>query len=168
MTGIGPGIGPEIAGAIGLVVGVAIGLLVMRLGGRDWRSRIRALEAEYRDEREAHAAYRASVSKHFADTSDLFRDLTRQYTALYAHLAEGARGLCPENPPALASGYHAEDPVLPPRFESAAAAPALTEPDLPSEEPAPEPADRRRDVESGSAELAEAELSEESEDRAPA
>jgi hypothetical protein len=111
-------IGPEIAGAIGLAVGVVIGLAVMRLSGRDWRSRIRALEAEYREEREAHAAYRASVSKHFADTSDLFRDLTRQYTALYAHLAEGARGLCPEDPPALASGYSAQEPVLPPVFES--------------------------------------------------
>ena len=103
-------IGPEVAGAIGLVLGVAIGLVVMRLGGRDWRSRIRALEAEYRDEREAHAAYRASVSKHFTDTSDLFRDLTRQYATLYAHLAEGARELSPDQVPEIGRGY--QDPAL--------------------------------------------------------
>ena len=43
--------------------------------------------------------------KERAQTSDRFQDLTQQYTALYGHLAEGARELCSTQVPALASGH---------------------------------------------------------------
>jgi uncharacterized membrane-anchored protein YhcB (DUF1043 family) len=47
----------------------------------------------------------SAISKHFERTSELFRDLTRQYTALYSHLAEGARELCPDQRIPLGVGF---------------------------------------------------------------
>ena len=51
------------------------------------------------------------MGKHFSGTSDLFRDLTHQYTTLYAHLAEGARELCPDQVPSLGHGM-GEPPLV--------------------------------------------------------
>ncbi len=96
-------------GVWGVVVGLALfaGGLVLGLilsGTALVSSRVRRLELELREERERSAAYRDGVVQHFEATSDLFRDLTRQYSGLYAHLAEGARELCPERVPELGRG----------------------------------------------------------------
>ena len=40
--------------------------------------------------------YRRNVVEHFSGASDLIRDLTVQYRAVYDHLTEGASELCPE------------------------------------------------------------------------
>jgi uncharacterized membrane-anchored protein YhcB (DUF1043 family) len=98
------GTGLQLAVAFGLLIGGLAAGLALGRGGSRARARIRELELEVRVEREEHAAYRDGVAKHFAGTSDLFRDLTHQYTALYAHLAEGARDLCPDRVPALGRG----------------------------------------------------------------
>ncbi len=92
-----------VVGGIALLAGgLVLGLIV---GGTALvSSRVRRLEQELREERERSAAYRDGVAKHFEATSDLFRDLTRQYGSLYAHLAEGARELCPERVPELGRG----------------------------------------------------------------
>lgn len=66
--------------------------------------RAERLGAELDEARREYAGYRQQVEKHFAQTSDLFRDLTHQYTALYAHLAEGTRDLCSSQVPALGRG----------------------------------------------------------------
>ena len=91
---------------IGLVLflgGVGAGRVLRHL---DQSARVRAerLERELEETRGRFEAHREQVQKHFDQTSDLFRDLTQQYTALYAHLAEGARELCPERVPALGRG----------------------------------------------------------------
>lgn len=96
-------------GAAGLLVGLGVGLVLRRPDGR-LRERVKTLEADLQEAQRRHDAHRARVEKHFERTSDLFRDLTEQYTALYTHLAEGARELCPEGGPALGRGFN--DPLL--------------------------------------------------------
>ena len=92
-----------------LLVGVVLGALL--LGRRSASAKkLAALETELEEERQQAAGYREAVTKHFDGTSDLFRDLTRNYAALYAHLAEGARGLSPDRVPELGRGY--ADPAL--------------------------------------------------------
>jgi hypothetical protein len=56
--------------------------------------------------------YRDDVSDHFTGTSELLRELTLQYRAVYDHLAQGAALLCPDDAPALESGFAAG--ALPP------------------------------------------------------
>ena len=97
-----------VGAALALLLGGGIGYWLARR--RDpAASRIQLLEDALQTERDLAEAYRASVSKHFDGTSDMFRDLTRQYAALYAHLAEGARELS-EEVPELGRGY--ADPAL--------------------------------------------------------
>ncbi len=89
-------------GAVLFAAGAAAGWWLCR--DREARGRAEWLERELEDEQLRHQAYQQEVEKHFAQTSDLFRGLTQQYTTLYGHLAEGARELCSEHIPALASG----------------------------------------------------------------
>ena len=94
----------------GLVLGaVTVGLLQRRTGGAA-RERAEQLGIELDEASEEIEAQRVEVAKHFEETSDLFRDLTEQYTRLYAHLAEGAREFCPEEVPALGRGL--DGPLL--------------------------------------------------------
>jgi hypothetical protein len=87
------------------------GLFAAGFGAGWWLCRDREarraerLGAELEEARREYAGYRQQVEKHFAQTSDLFRDLTHQYTALYAHLAEGTRDLCSSQVPALGRGF---------------------------------------------------------------
>lgn len=94
----------------GLVVaGFVIGLIASRFGGTP-KARIRTLEKQLREERERGTEYREAVAKHFGDTADKFRDLTKQHTALYTQLAQGARDLCSDR---LAELQHGFDLALP-------------------------------------------------------
>jgi hypothetical protein len=94
----------EIAVGAGLLlVGLGLGFFLGRRGQSG--ARLRTLENELRAERETGQSYRDSVVKHFDSTSDQFRDLTRLYAGLYAHLAEGARELCGESVPELGRGF---------------------------------------------------------------
>lgn len=52
--------------------------------------------------------YRGDVVEHFTGASDLMRDLTVQYRAVYDHLTEGATGLCPPGSVGLQEGLQAE------------------------------------------------------------
>lgn len=56
--------------------------------------------------------YRDDVNDHFTGTSELLRELTLQYRAVYDHLSHGAALLCPDGSPALESGFAAG--ALPP------------------------------------------------------
>ena len=87
-------------GAVLFAAGAAAGW--WRCRDREAAARAHWLERELEDEQLRHQAYQQEVEKHFGQTSDLFRDLTHQYTTLYAHLADGARELCSNQLPALA------------------------------------------------------------------
>jgi uncharacterized membrane-anchored protein YhcB (DUF1043 family) len=91
-------------GAVAMfVVGLAAGAWLSQ-ADRSARTRIAQLEDERAELQARVTAEREAVAKHFDQTGVLFRDLTRDYTALYAHLAEGARELCPDRTPELAEG----------------------------------------------------------------
>jgi uncharacterized membrane-anchored protein YhcB (DUF1043 family) len=124
-------IGPGLLMAAGtFLVGLGLGIFLRR-GSGEVRARAERLEDELSEltaafertrgeletaeeqARDAHrqlAAEKNAVAKHFEQTSDLFRDLTRQYTSLYAHLAEGARELCPDSMIPIGVGF--ESPLL--------------------------------------------------------
>lgn len=115
----------QITIAAGLLVGgVLLGLILAR-GGKGARARARRLEKELRQAQELLASYQDQVAKHFVQTSGLFGDLTRQYTAVWDHLAQGARDLCAERVPALGGGFNDAPRLLtntpPPEAEAPAA-----------------------------------------------
>lgn len=83
--------------------GALVGLLVARRNNRD-RLRCQELEAELAGVRAGAARYRDEVATHFTKTSELVRGLTLQYRAVYDHLADGARTLCPERTMELTQG----------------------------------------------------------------
>ncbi len=125
------------------LVGVFVGLMAGR-GGRGARARARRLEVERRQTQERLAGYEDQVAKHFAQASDLFGDLTRQYSAVWDHLAEGARELCAERAPALGRGF-TEAPLLLTQTPATDAEPPLTE-TPPEPEPAPHEAPESPDL----------------------
>lgn len=55
-----------------------------------------AAKDELRLTRREHSSYRTKVVDHFSGTSELLRDLTLRYRAVYDHLAQSAGELCPE------------------------------------------------------------------------
>ncbi len=125
-----------------LGVGLVAGIGVHRQRNRALRARVAELERDLETSRFEFHGYRDRVEKHFGQTSDLFRDLTVQYTALYAHLAEGARELCPERVPELGRGFEAA--LLNPSTEAQA-------PQAAAPSSAAETADKAEDASSGSA-----------------
>jgi len=78
------------------------------------------LRAELDQARERLASYQDQVEKHFGQTSELFGDLTRQYSAVWDHLAEGARELCSEHSPAIGRGFSDRPLLLTPSAEKGA------------------------------------------------
>ena len=100
-----------------LAGGLAAGFLLGRSTGA-LRRRVRELEKDLRlaSVRLEGAAeelkrseqqledYRNQVVAHFSGTGEKLRDLTLQYRAVWDHLAEGARTLCPEASSALEAG----------------------------------------------------------------
>lgn len=82
-----------------LLLGGLVGYLLAggRRGGDDGADeKVAALEAEV-------ATYKQGVTTHFQETADLMQQMTAQYRALYAHMAQGAVALCdaPEEHPRL-------------------------------------------------------------------
>ena len=96
--------------AAGVVAGAGILFLLLRRAGSADRERAELLATELEETREELESHREEVAKHFGQTSELFRDLTDQYSRLYAHLAEGAREFATDAVPSLAAGF--EKPLL--------------------------------------------------------
>lgn len=125
---------------LALSVGFAAGFLVAYLAVlRDKDAA--GLREELTRQKEEHEAYRGRVDEHFVQTSALFQDMTKQYGALYQHLAQGAQSLCsdrlvthqpsvPESAP-MVEHKAAGDPGI-----GSSRADAVTEP-APAAEPAP-------------------------------
>jgi uncharacterized membrane-anchored protein YhcB (DUF1043 family) len=55
-----------------------------------------AAKDEIKRTRDELDRYRGDVVEHFSGTSQLLRDLTHQYRAVYDHLATSASNLCPD------------------------------------------------------------------------
>jgi uncharacterized membrane-anchored protein YhcB (DUF1043 family) len=103
-----------------LAGGLVAGYLLGRASGAQ-RRRVRELEKDLRlaTVRLEGAAeelkrseqqledYRNQVVAHFAGTGEKLRDLTLQYRAVWEHLSEGARALCPEGALRLPGGLEA-------------------------------------------------------------
>lgn len=127
-------------------VGFAVGFLVAYVAVlRDGNAS--KLRQELDHQKAEFDAYRGRVDDHFVRTSELFQDMTRQYGALYEHLAGGAQSLCsdrlvthrpsvPESMPMVehktGAGATAKDTAAEPKSEPgpelpAAAAPADNE-----------------------------------------
>jgi len=122
----------EIAVACGLfAAGILVGLFVSRFGS-GVRARAHKLEKELGLEREASRQYHEHVAEHFKRTSDMFGELTHKYTALYSHLAEGARNLCADRAPTIGSAFENAGLLVASSDEAGAPEPAAS--------PAPEAA----------------------------
>jgi uncharacterized membrane-anchored protein YhcB (DUF1043 family) len=93
---------PWVAALAAAVVALGIGVWLGRRSSRDLREQCRDLEGRLQIAEEDMTRYRGQVSEHFAETSQLLRDLTLQYRTVYEHLAEGARVLCPDGATLLA------------------------------------------------------------------
>jgi uncharacterized membrane-anchored protein YhcB (DUF1043 family) len=78
------------------------------------KSDIASLKAEQQQ-------YRSEVVEHFTGASDLMRDLTVQYRAVYDHLTQGATGLCPPGSVGLQEGLQVEQLATGAREEAAEA-----------------------------------------------
>ncbi len=57
---------------------------------------VEAAKHEWKRTQDQLDRFREDVTDHFSGTSELLRDLTLQYRAVYDHLTTGARSLCPE------------------------------------------------------------------------
>jgi uncharacterized membrane-anchored protein YhcB (DUF1043 family) len=103
--------------------GAAVGALLVgwlgRRGARLAEERAAQLERDLEEARGEADAQAERIARHFARTSDLFRELTERYTQLYAHLADGARQFCTDEVPAIARGF--EGALLGPEVETEAA-----------------------------------------------
>ena len=95
-------LGPAVACVLALAVGFALGRFA-----HPAQRRCRQLEAELAALKGRFDGYKEEVGQHFARTSELVHGLTLQYRAVYEHLAEGARSLCPDRPVSLGRGVEA-------------------------------------------------------------
>lgn len=86
-------------GILGVLLGIGLGAIVTyALVSRN--SRTHKLQRELNQLSERFADYRDQVGQHFMHTSDLVKEMTRSYRAVYEHLATGAHHLCAEDPAA--------------------------------------------------------------------
>jgi len=86
-------------GILGLLLGIGLGAITTyALVSRN--SRTHKLQRELNQLAERFADYRDQVGLHFMHTSDLVKEMTRSYRAVYEHLATGAHHLCAEDPAA--------------------------------------------------------------------
>ncbi len=102
--------GSVAAAVVMFLVGMCAGAWLRR-SDRAARERVAELESEIEQLGSRLESEREAVAKHFDRTSELFGDLTREYTALYSHLAEGARELCPQRTPEIGRGLGEELPA---------------------------------------------------------
>lgn len=138
----------EIAVGCGIfAAGILVGLFASRFG-RGVRGRIHRLEKELSQEREASRHYSQTVAEHFERTSDLFRELTHKYTALYTHLAEGARNLCADRAPTIGDAFEHAGLLAAGNADGESEAEKRASAKAPADsEPAPAPADTGGDGE---------------------
>lgn len=75
--------------------GVAVGGLLFKLLMSD-EARVQKLEERLHALGEEHENYKNNVHSHFNSSAQLLNKLTESYREVYLHIADGARGLCPD------------------------------------------------------------------------
>ena len=118
--------------AAGILLGALVVHLIHRRSSGINRDRAEQLALEVEETRAELEANRDDVSRHFEQTSELFHDLTQQYSRLYSHLAEGAREFSNGGISELGRGF--QNPLL--GEKGGAGAPSLEPPLAPAEPPA--------------------------------
>lgn len=94
-----------VIGILGVLLGIGLGAIVTyTLVSRN--SRTHKLQRELNHLSERFTDYRDQVGQHFMHTSDLVKEMTRSYRAVYEHLATGAHHLCAEDPAAPTLSHH--------------------------------------------------------------
>ncbi|MBW2281345.1 MAG: DUF1043 family protein [Deltaproteobacteria bacterium] len=138
---------PIAAAVVMFLAGMCAGAWLRR-PDRGARARVVELERDLEQLASRLHSERESVTKHFDRTSDLFRDLTREYTTLYAHLAEGARELCPQRTPEIGRGLGGDLAALTAGGAGGTGGPEIASADEASnDEEAPDPSAREADPE---------------------
>ena len=88
----------------GLIFGILIGILVgyfLRSPGPS----LTEVQNELDKTRKELEGYRSKVTEHFAKTADLVNDLTKNYKAVYEHLASSSQQLCEDIAPGNRIGF---------------------------------------------------------------
>jgi len=92
-------------GILGLLLGIGLGAIITyAVVSRN--SRTHKLQREMDQLAERFTDYRDQVGQHFMHTSDLVKEMTRSYRAVYEHLATGAHHLCAVDPVAPTLSHH--------------------------------------------------------------
>lgn len=92
-------------GILGLLLGIGLGsIITYAVVSRN--SRTHKLQRELNQLAERFTDYRDQVGQHFMHTSDLVKEMTHSYRAVYEHLATGAHHLCAEDPVAPTLSHH--------------------------------------------------------------
>ena len=95
-------------GILGLLLGIGLGAIATyALVSRN--NRTHKLQRELNQLAERFTDYRDQVGLHFMHTSDLVKEMTRSYRAVYEHLATGAHHLCAEDPAAPTLSHHSAE-----------------------------------------------------------
>lgn len=81
--------------SIGILIGFAAGFYISRLDDPHKKKR-EELENKLELATEEMINYKQDVTEHFVKTSNLVNDMTDSYRAVYNHMAEGAKNLCPK------------------------------------------------------------------------
>lgn len=124
------------AGAVKRAVALQLEVASMRKEAEQAAAALESARKELEGVRVELADYRVNVSDHFAGTSERFRELTLQYRALFEHLSEGARELCPDGMTALEGGLGLD--ALPEQSGDEEEVAAPPEAEAGSEQPRPE------------------------------
>ena len=99
-----------VVGILGLLLGIGLGSIVTHtLLSRN--SRTHKLQRELNQLTERFTDYRDQVSQHFMHTSDLVKEMTRSYRAVYEHLATGAYHLCTDETESPTLGHQTQEQI---------------------------------------------------------
>lgn len=99
-----------IVGMLALLLGIALGAIVTHTV-LTRNSRTHKLQGELNQLNERFTDYRDQVSQHFMHTSDLVKEMTRSYRAVYEHLATGAYHLCADEAESTTLGHQTQEQI---------------------------------------------------------
>ena len=109
-----------IVGMLALLLGIALGAIVTHTV-LTRNSRTHKLQGELNQLNERFTDYRDQVSQHFMHTSDLVKEMTRSYRAVYEHLATGAYHLCADEAESTTLGHQTQEQIAAENTEDIAA-----------------------------------------------